>query len=143
YLPMAHIAERMTSHYQSLVAGFEVTSCPEASQIGKYLAEVRPEIFFGVPRIWEKLHAGVLAVARSDPAQQSALDAAIPVGDRAAEFRARGEALPDDLAAELAPVHPVLDFVRGLLGLDQIKVAISGAAPLPQEVLRFFRALGV
>jgi long-chain acyl-CoA synthetase len=143
YLPMAHIAERLTSHYQGLVAAFEVTSCPEASQIGKYLAEVRPEIFFGVPRIWEKLHAGVLAVARADPAQQAALDAAIPVGDRVAEFRARGEALPDDLAGELATVQPVLDFVRSLLGLDQIKVAISGAAPLPQEVLRFFRALGV
>jgi long-chain acyl-CoA synthetase len=143
YLPMAHIAERLTSHYQGLVAAFEVTSCPEASQIGPYLAEVRPEIFFGVPRIWEKLHAGVYAVARADPAQQAALDAAIPVGDRAAEVRARGEELPADLAAELATVQPVLDFVRTLLGLDHIKVAISGAAPIPQEVLRFFRAIGV
>ena len=143
YLPMAHIAERMVSHYQGLVAAFEVTSCPEASQIGAYLAEVRPEILFGVPRIWEKLHAGVLAVARADAAQQAALDAAIPIGDRAADARARGEALSDDLAAELATVQPVLDFVRTLLGLDQIKVALSGAAPIPQETLRFFRALGV
>jgi long-subunit acyl-CoA synthetase (AMP-forming) len=143
YLPMAHIAERMVSHYQGVAAAFEVTSCPEASQIGVYLAEVRPEILFGVPRIWEKLHAGVLAVAGADPAQQAALDAAIPIGDRAADTRARGEALSDELAAELATVQPVLDFVRALLGLDQIKVAISGAAPIPQETLRFFRALGV
>ena len=143
YLPMAHIAERMVSHYQGVFAGFEVTTCPDASQIGKYLTEVRPEILFGVPRIWEKLHAGVLAVARANPDQQAALDAALPIGDRAAEHRARGEELPSDLAAELAQVQPVLDLVRSLLGLDQIKSGISGAAPIPQQVLRFFRAVGV
>ncbi len=143
YLPMAHIAERMVSHYQGVVAGFEVTTCPEASLIGSYLPEVRPEIFFAVPRVWEKLHAGVLAVARGNPDQQAALDAAIPVGQRAAEYRARGEELPADLAKELEGVQPVLDLVRALLGLDQLKTAISGAAPLPQEVLLFFRATGV
>jgi len=143
YLPMAHIAERMVSHYQGLVAGFEVTTCPEASQIGPYLTEVRPEIFFAVPRVWEKLHAGVLALARANPDQQAALDAAIPVGERAAECRARGEELPADLVSELERVQPVLDLVRSLLGLDQVKSAISGAAPIPQEALRFFRALGV
>ena len=143
YLPMAHIAERMVSHYQGVVAGFEVTTCPEASLIGSYLPEVRPEIFFAVPRVWEKLHAGVLAVARANPDQQAALDAAIPIGGRAAEHRARGEELPADLAKELEGVQPVLDLVRALLGLDQLKTAISGAAPLPQEVLLFFRATGV
>ncbi len=143
YLPMAHIAERLTSHYQGVVAGFEVTTCPEASQIGAYLAEVRPEVFFAVPRVWEKLHAGVLAVARANPDQQAALDAAIPVGARAAECRARGEEPPPDLAQELEAAQPVLDVVRTLLGLDQLKAAISGAAPLSQEVLRFFRATGV
>jgi long-chain acyl-CoA synthetase len=143
YLPMAHIAERMVSHYQGVVAGFEVTTCPEASLIGSYLPEVRPEIFFAVPRVWEKLHAGVLAVARGNPDQQAALDAAIPVGRRAAEYRARGEELPADLAKELEGVQAVLDLVRALLGLDQLKTAISGAAPLPQEVLLFFRATGV
>jgi long-chain acyl-CoA synthetase len=143
YLPMAHIAERLTSHYQGVTAGFEVTTCPEASLIGSYLPEVRPEIFFAVPRVWEKLHAGVLAVARGNPEQQAALDSAIPVGQRAAEHRARGEELPADLAKELEGVQPVLDLVRSLLGLDQLKAAISGAAPLSQEVLLFFRATGV
>jgi long-chain acyl-CoA synthetase len=143
YLPMAHIAERMTSHYQCLAAGYEVTTCPEPGQVAKYLPEVRPNIFFGVPRVWEKIHAGVLALASADPNQQAMLDAALPVGERAAECRARGEAPPADLAAELGQHQPTLDFVRTLLGLDQITAAISGAAPLPVEVLRFFRALGV
>ena len=63
--------------------------------------------------------------------------------ERAAEHRARGEELPADLAKELEGVQPVLDLVRSLLGLDQLKAAISGAAPMPQEVLLFFRATGV
>jgi long-chain acyl-CoA synthetase len=143
YLPMAHIAERMTSHYQGIIGVFEVTSCPEPAQLAGFLTEVRPSIMFGVPRIWEKLHAAVLALARANPDQQAMLDAALPVGTRAAECRARDEALPADLAAELEQAKPVLDYVLTLLGLDQITAAISGAAPIPVEVLQFFRALGL
>ncbi len=143
YLPMAHIAERMTSHYQGIVGVFEVTTCPEPSQVASYLPQVRPEVMFAVPRVWEKIHAGVLALAGADPNQQAMLDAALPVGARESEFRARGEALPADLAAEYEQARPVLDFVLGLLGLDQIRAAISGAAPLPVEAIRFFRALGM
>ncbi len=67
YLPMAHIAERMTSHYQQAFVGFEVTTCPDPGQIGAYLREVRPNIVFGVPRVWEKIHAGVQRGARRRP----------------------------------------------------------------------------
>jgi len=143
YLPMAHIAERMVSYYQGIIGVFEVTACPETSQLGSYLAEVRPQIMFGVPRIWEKLHAGVLALARANPDQQAMLDGALPVGARAAEYRARGEDLPTDLAADYEQAKPVLEYVKNLLGLDQIVCAISGAAPITLEVLRFFRALGL
>ena len=65
YLPMAHIAERMTSHYSHAVRGYEVTSCPDPGMLAAYLRDVRPNIFFGVPRVWEKLHAGVTAANRS------------------------------------------------------------------------------
>jgi long-chain acyl-CoA synthetase len=143
YLPMAHIAERMTSHYQGIVGVFEVTTCPEPSKVASYLPDVRPEIMFAVPRVWEKIHGGVLALAGADPNQQAMLDAALPVGAQESEYRARGEALPPDLAAAHAEAKPVLDFVLSLLGLDQIKSAISGAAPLPIEALKFFRALGM
>jgi long-chain acyl-CoA synthetase len=61
YLPMAHIAERMSGHYLGILGGLEVTTCPDTSLLSKYLTEVRPQTFFGVPRIWEKLHAGAQA----------------------------------------------------------------------------------
>ena len=120
YLPMAHIAERMTSHYQGAALGYEVTTCPEGGQVASYLPQVRPEIFFAVPRVWEKIHAGVQAVVAADPAQKQAFEDALASGD-----------------------DSVLRPVRELLGLDQVVSGISGAAPIPIEVLEFFRTLGV
>ncbi|HMF83515.1 MAG TPA: AMP-dependent synthetase/ligase [Acidimicrobiia bacterium] len=120
YLPMAHIAERMTSYYQQALLGYEVTTCPEAREIASYLPQVRPEIMFAVPRIWEKVYAGVQAVIAADPAQKALFERALEAGD-----------------------DSVLRPVRELLGLDQVIAAITGAAPIPVEILEFFRALGV
>ncbi|HYV58430.1 MAG TPA: AMP-binding protein, partial [Acidimicrobiia bacterium] len=120
YLPMAHIAERMTSYYQQALLGYEVTTCPEAREIASYLPQVRPEIMFAVPRIWEKVYAGVQAVIAADPAQKALFEHALEAGD-----------------------DSVLRPVRELLGLDQVIAAITGAAPIPVEILEFFRALGV
>jgi long-chain acyl-CoA synthetase len=143
YLPMAHIAERMNSHYQGVTFGYEVTTCPEPSQVAQYLPDVRPQLIFAVPRIWEKMHAGVLAVTSRDPEQATALEAALAVGEQEQAYRARGEPLPADLAETYETQAPTLAFVRGVLGLDAVVSAISGAAPIPREVLVFFRSLGV
>jgi len=143
YLPMAHIAEREMSHYQGISFGYEVTTCPEPSLVARYLPHVRPQVLFAVPRIWEKLHAGVLALAGKDPDQAAALAAGLAVGEREQAVRARGEALPPDLAAEYETHAPTLAFVREQLGLDQVVTAITGAAPIPRETLLFFRSLGV
>jgi long-chain acyl-CoA synthetase len=120
YLPMAHVAERMVSHYLGSGLGFEVTTCPEAGRVADYLPQVRPEIFFSVPRVWEKIYASVQAVAAADPEQQAKFQRALDTGDESV----------------LAPI-------RGLLGLDQCVTAVSGAAPLSSEILEFFRSLGV
>src|SRR5581483_11122267 len=63
FLPMAHIAERMTTHYDHVIFGSVVTTCSDAAELGRYLRDVRPEVFFGAPRVWEKLQAGVQAAA--------------------------------------------------------------------------------
>ena len=59
YLPMAHVAERNVSHYLPMLCGFTITCCPDAREVIAYLPEVRPTWFFAVPRIWEKLKAGL------------------------------------------------------------------------------------
>jgi long-chain acyl-CoA synthetase len=144
YLPMAHIAERMTSHYAGILHAYEVTTCPDAGRITQWLTKARPEIFFAVPRVWEKAYATVSSLVHADAAQGAAFDEAIDLGWAVSEYRARGEEPPADLAARHAEVDAtVLAPWRGVLGLDACRVAISGAAPIPFEILRFFRGLGI
>ena len=144
YLPMAHIAERMTSHYAAIIHGYEITTCPEAGKVTQWLTKARPEIFFAVPRVWEKAYATVSSLVHTDVAQGAAFDAAIDLGWQVSEYRARGEEVPADLATRHAEADAtVLAPWRGVLGLDACRVAISGAAPIPFEILRFFRGLGI
>jgi long-chain acyl-CoA synthetase len=146
YLPMAHIAERMTGHYNHLRTGSVVTCCPDTGQFAAYLGAVRPHFLFGVPRIWEKLHAGIMAaVAReADPDRRAAVDRALEVGRRVAELTLAGGEVPADLAAAHRRAdEEVLSLLRALVGLDHVRIAVTGAAPIPVEVLWFFRSLGV
>src|SRR5437868_5546776 len=120
YLPMAHVAERMVTHYFHVLDGTEVTSCPDPAQLAAYLREVRPNYFFAVPRVWEKLYAGVHAALAADPEKQATVEKAMEAGATDA----------------LAPV-------RAQIGLDDCRVSFSGAAPIPLEVFMFFHELGL
>ena len=59
WLPSAHVAERTAHHYLPIVYGMTITTCPDPRRIGEFLPAVRPTWFFAVPRVWEKLKAGV------------------------------------------------------------------------------------
>ena len=143
YLPMAHIAERMTSHYSHAVRGYEVTSCPDPGLFAGYLRDVRPNILFGVPRVWEKLHAGVTAAIAADPEKKAQFDAAITTAVPIALDRSWGRSTPEQEATWDALEAAAFQPVKRLLGLDEVEFAITAAAPIPRELLEWFRALGV
>jgi len=67
YLPMAHIGERMMGHYLAIRGGTDATCCPDPAAVAGMLTAVRPQIFLGMPRIWEKLHAELIAHAARNP----------------------------------------------------------------------------
>lgn len=69
YLPMAHIAERYVSHYGAMFAGVQVAPVADAKALPGALQDVRPTIFGGVPRVWEKLKAAAEAVMAWEPDQ--------------------------------------------------------------------------
>jgi long-chain acyl-CoA synthetase len=142
YLPMAHIAERMTSHYQGAYLGYEVTSCPDPSLIGQYLAAVRPNFVFGVPRVWEKIHAGVTAALGADPDKKKQFDDGLAAALPLIEKIDWGTAT-DDEEATWDFLMAAFEGVRALVGLDQCELAITGAAPIPVDILRWYRAIGV
>jgi long-chain acyl-CoA synthetase len=143
YLPMAHIAERMTSHYRTLIDGLEVYCCPDPNLLMPYLKEVHPQIVFGVPRVFEKLYAGVNAALAADPEKKQQFDdgVAAAIEIKRAEFAGTVTQEQLDTWAFLDAV--AFSAVRGLIGLDECELAITGAAPLPAEILEWFNAIGV
>ncbi len=143
YLPMAHIAERMTSHYLTLFLGCEVTCCPDPTQFAAYAGEVHPNLMFGVPRVWEKIYGGVQAALAADPEKKKAFDDGVAAAAPIAEKMTWGTATPDEIETYEFLDAVAFSTVRGLVGLDQLDAAITGAAPIPAELLGWFRTIGV
>ncbi len=144
YLPMAHIAERMVSHYSGINLGYEVTTCPDLHLVLGAFQAARPQLLFGVPRTYERIHSGVRAVLAADPAKEADFDRALVVGRRHAAVLAAGDQPSAQLRAEWERVDTeTLAPVRALLGLADVQCAVTAAAPMPVEILDFFRALGV
>jgi len=114
YLPMAHVTGRAVDNWAALAFPVTIAYCPDPVRVVEYAVQVHPTAFMGVPRIWEKLHAG--------------LSAALPDSSPEAV-----RALPE----------PVKRAILGKVGLDKLKVTGSGAAPLDPEIVEFFRALGI
>lgn len=143
YLPMAHIAERSVSHYLQVLDGIEVTTCPNPSDIAAYLREVKPHLVFGVPRVWEKIHAGVQGALSLDPDKARQFAEAVEAAKPIALKKAWGEASEEELATYQFLDDVAFRPIRELLGLDECLVAITGAAPIPAELLSWFQAVGV
>jgi len=145
WLPAAHIAERNAHHVVPVVYACTITICPDPRRIVEVLPQVRPTWFFAVPRIWEKLKAGLESMLAAQPEErrapaQAALDASL----QAVRLRQRGEPVPDELAAAVERADgEMFSGLRAMLGLDQLVAVNVGAAPTPVEVIEFFHALGI
>jgi long-subunit acyl-CoA synthetase (AMP-forming) len=145
WLPAAHVAERNAHHYLPIVFGLQITCCDDPRQVLAYLPEVRPSWFFAVPRIWEKLKAGLeTMIAGQPPEQRESTQAALDASVRKVRLEQRGEEVPDELAQEVARADAeIFAGLRAMLGLDQVEAINVGAAPTPVEVLEFFHAIGL
>ncbi len=144
YLPLAHIAERMAGYYLHIKGATTCYFCPSPQQIADYLREVRPEFFFAVPRIWEKLRSGLVAAIEAlDEPQRSMVKHAIEVSLRKVRLEQQGQPLPPELAAEAEQAAMITAMIRQRIGLDAIRVASSGAAPIAPELIEWFYAIGV
>ena len=145
YLPMAHIAERWSGHYFAMFAGVQVAPVADAKALPGALTDVRPTIFLGVPRVWEKLKAAVEAMVICEPDQtrRQAARQAFETGRRYVRAALAGE-VPAGLAeARRHADEQVLSGIRCALGLDQVRAAFCGAAPVAPETLEFMHALGI
>ncbi len=141
YLPLAHMFAQICQCTTLEVGGAVVFWGGDANQIVAELGQVRPTILPSVPRIFEKVYA--LSMAFIPPERKEAADAAVDLGVRVRDAALTGEELTDEerAAFERADAE-MFSLVRGIFG-GNIKLAISGAAPIAPEILRFFYAAGV
>ena len=146
FLPTAHIADRMGALYLQEVFGTQITTVSDPRAIAGALPDVRPTIWGAVPRVWEKLKAAIEFAAANEPdeTKRMGLQWGLGVAAKKSAALAAAEPIPDDVAAEWAQADElVLSKLREKLGLEQVRHAVSGAAPIPKETLAFFLGLGI
>lgn len=143
YLPMAHIMERLLGHYMMLGSATQVICCPNTAVVAALAAETHPNMFIGVPRVWEKLYAGVNAALAADPEKAQKFNEAVAAAAPIMEKMTIGTATEEEIETWNFLDAVAFNQVRGLIGLDECIWAVSGAAPVPAEILSWFRAIGV
>lgn len=145
YLPLSHIAEQAFTVYGSATGGYAVYYAESLEKLPDNLREVQPTVLFGVPRIWERFYSGVTDRMReATGARAKIAQWAIGVGREVSALRNRGQeptgmlGLKYNLANRL-----VFSKVKPALGLTSTRLAVSGAAPVNQEILEFFSGLDI
>jgi long-chain acyl-CoA synthetase len=143
FLPMAHISQRLLCHYEGMMLGYSVYCCPDPNLLSGHLTQVRPDILFGSPRVWEKIQNSFNALLASDSAAKAEFDDALTAAlvIKQAEFDGTATRQQHDAWAALDAA--TFADIRARVGLDAVRVAITAAAPIPSPVLKWYRAIGV
>jgi long-chain acyl-CoA synthetase len=145
WLPAAHIAERGANYYLPVAKGLEIAICPDPREIVQFLRQAPPTWFFAVPRVFEKLKAGLEAMLTGLPDEQrEPAERGFEAALAKVRLEQRGEAVPEEIeAAAAAAEEQMFGALRHQLGLDEAVAVSVGAAPTPVEVLEFFHAIGI
>ncbi|MEW6479367.1 MAG: long-chain fatty acid--CoA ligase [Pseudomonadota bacterium] len=143
YLPLAHVAEQLGAIHNHVAIGYRLYFARSLESLRDHLTEVRPTVFFGVPRVWEKIHAGIAGKLDAATDFKAVLAAwALSVGRRWHEQVLQGREPGGWLNLQKAwASRLVYDKVKAALGMDQARLLISAAAPIAPETLRFFTGL--
>ncbi len=143
YLPLAHVAEQLGAIHNHITAGYVIYFARSIESLGAHLIEVRPTIFFGVPRVWEKMHSGIAAKLATAKGVKAGLARwALTEGQRWHAGELAGVPAGVLLRARKALASRLVhQKVQQALGLDQARLLISAAAPIAPETLRFFSGL--
>ena len=145
FLPLCHIAERLIGEYVSILRKSTINFVENPETVFENLREVQPVVFFAVPRVWEKVYSTVaITIREAGKLQQLAYAWAVGEGAALVKLTEAGQApgalqrLRYWLARTL-----VINNVRRMVGLDRVQLALTGAAPISPELIRWYQAIGV
>src|SRR4029078_8435179 len=139
FLPLCHVAERFGGCYNHIASMHVVNFAEAPDTVPQNLREVSPHIFLAVPRVWEKLYSGItIALKEGTVPGRFAYQAAIGLGRKASAYELQGKPVPALLrAARAVGDWLVLKNIRTIMGLNRIRYAATGAAPISHDLIRW------
>jgi long-chain acyl-CoA synthetase len=145
FLPLCHVAERFGGCYNHIASMHVVNFAEAPDTVPQNLREVSPHIFLAVPRVWEKLYSGItIALKEGTVPGRFAYQAAIGLGRKASAYELQGKPVPALLrAARAVGDWLVLKNIRTIMGLNRIRYAATGAAPISPDLISWYWALGI
>lgn len=144
FLPLSHVLERMSGYYTSVFNGVTIVHAQSIDTLVDDLADIRPHWMVSVPRLYEKVHAGVLANVESESEfKQKVFKWAVGVGGEVSELTVDHKPIPFGLKVK----HKIADKlvfskIYEKMG-GRLRFFVSGGAPLAKEIAEFFNAMGI
>lgn len=145
FLPLCHIFERMFGVYLPLILGYVTNFAESVDTLAQNMTEIRPTVVYAVPRVWEKFQSRIIIKMSDAPwINRQLFKLAVKVGTKYTEKRLRNQnpGLPLNIARFLA-YWAILYPLKYMLGMNRIRFAFSGAAPISPKVMKFYHMLGI
>ncbi|NNC16174.1 AMP-binding protein [Corallococcus exiguus] len=145
YLPLSHIAEQIVSLHSPLLMGTQVYFADSLDALGKNLTEVRPTVFFAVPRVWEKFKTKAEeGLAAQPPLKRRLVEWARATALERNTRVLSQERVPSFMEAKFALAQRlVFEPLKTRIGLEKAKLFSTSAAPIGRDVLDFFASIDV
>lgn len=145
FLPLCHIFERLFSVIAHVRFGYTVNFVESLDTVPQNLREISPTLGYGVPRVWEK-YASMITIKMSDATwlKRMTFGLALKIGMAHARHNLDNLPMPFSLRWGYRLAYfAVFRKLKERLGFDNMRVALTGAAPIAPDVLRFYHAIGL
>jgi long-chain acyl-CoA synthetase len=145
FLPLSHIAEQLLTIVAGTIVADKISFAQAIETVREDLLQIRPTLFLSVPRLYEKVYSAILETSASASFfKRHLFNWALKIGDKARKYRNSSRRIPKwTLSQWKIAEQVVFKKIRKKIGLDRTHFLVSGAAPLPAEVSRFFGSMGM
>ncbi len=145
FLPLSHSFERTVGYYSALNAGKKVCFAEDFSKILQNMQEVRPTLIVSVPRLYEKIHAGILAkVSQAPPVKKALFNWAMSLARKNLPYICNDRPRKGLFAIQYALADKIIfSKLKAALGMDRLRFALSGGGPLSVSDAEFFLGMGI